>query len=75
MHIYNCLHTITDEESNEFVTNMFGTEDSTFVCIPEMQTQIRGIDCGLFVIAYMTSLAYGDNPSLTSYDQFKRGIT
>ena len=71
MHIYDSLHTTTDEESIEFITNMLGTEDSTYVCTPEMQTQIGGTDCGLFVIAYMTSLAYGDNPSLTGYDQFK----
>ena len=71
VHIYDSLHTTTDQESIELVTNMFGTEDSSFIHIPEMQTQIGGTDCGLFAIAYMISLAYGDDPSVTSYDQIK----
>ena len=50
---------------------MFGTEESSLVCNPEMQTQIGGTDCGLFVIVHMTSLAYRDDPSVTRYDQIK----
>ena len=50
---------------------MLGTEESSLVCNPEMQTGIGGTDCGLFVIVHMTSLAYRDDPSVTSYDQIK----
>ena len=70
MHIYDSLHTTTDEESTELVKNMFGTEDS-FVNIPKIQIQMGGADCGLFAIAYITSLAHGDDPSVISYEQIK----
>ena len=50
---------------------MFGTEESSLVCNPEMQAQIGGTDCGLFVIVHMTSIAYRDDPSVISYDQIK----
>ena len=70
VHIYDSLHTTTDEESTELVKNMFGTEDS-FVNIPKIQIQMGGADCGLFAIAYVTSLAHGDDPSVISYEQIK----
>ena len=71
VHIYDSLHTTNDEECIELVTNLFGTEDSSFVCIPKMQVQTGGTDCGLFAIAYMTSLAHGDNPFIICYEQIK----
>ena len=70
VHIYDSLHTTTDEESTELVKNMFGTEDS-FVNIPKIKIQMGGADCGLFAIAYVTSLAHGDDPSVISYEQIK----
>ena len=30
-----------------------------------------GADCGLFAIAYVTSLLHGDDPSVISYEQIK----
>ena len=35
------------------------------------QRQIGGSDCGLFAIAYATSICFGIDPSLCSYDQSK----
>lgn len=60
--MYDSLHKTIDEESIKLVTNTFGTEDSIFVCIPKMQIQTEDTECWLFAIAYMASLAYGDDP-------------
>ena len=70
VHIYDSPHTTIDEESIELVTNMFGCEDS-FVRVPKVQIQTGGTDCGLFAIANMTSLAYGIDPLVMSYEQRK----
>ena len=33
-----------------------------------MQQQANGVDCGVFAIAYGTSLAFDENPTLCSYN-------
>ena len=33
-----------------------------------VQQQGNGVDCGVFAIAYATSLAFGKSPSLCSYN-------
>ena len=71
VHIYDSLHTTIDEESVELVTNIFGNEDDSFVCVPNLQIQKGSMDCGLFAIAYMTTLANGKDPSVLSYEQSK----
>ena len=38
------------------------------VVINLMQQQGNGVDCGVFAVAYATSLAFGENPSLCSYN-------
>jgi len=44
------------------------------VCIPKVQTQKGGADCGLFAIANMTALAHGIDPLLVHYDQSKMRV-
>ena len=50
---------------------MFGVEDDSCVTIPSIQTQKCGTDCGLSVIANMTALVHGKDPSVVYYDQSK----
>ena len=38
------------------------------VVINSVQQQANGVDCGVFAIAYATSLAFGENPTLCSYN-------
>jgi len=67
MFAYDSLHATIDKESIALVMAMFGTEDDSFVCIPVVKTQ--NMDCGLFAIAYMTTLAYGEDPTEKRYRQ------
>ena len=39
------------------------------VIMKNMQKQNGSLDCGLFAIAVMTSLAHKENPSTVTYDQ------
>ena len=36
--------------------------------INSAQQQANGVDCGVFAIAYATSLVFGENPTLCSYN-------
>ena len=38
------------------------------IVINSVQQQENGVDCGVFALAYTTSLAFGENPSLCSYN-------
>jgi len=58
------LHAALNKQCIEQTTNMFGVEDDSFVCIPSVQTQNSTTDCGLFVIANMTVLVNGKDPSV-----------
>ena len=41
------------------------------ITIQRVQQQDNGVDCGLFALAFATSLAFGDDPCLTVYDSSK----
>ena len=44
-------------------------EKKITVCFPTVQTQCGGSDCGLFALAFATSLCSSENPSTVSYIQ------
>ena len=46
-------------------------ESSIEVVIQSVQQQRHGTDCGVFAIAFATSLGYGEDPSKTFYDTTK----
>ena len=54
-------------ESLEIVTKVFGT--NACVNVVDVPLQLGVTDCGLFVVAYMTSLAFGEYPSDIKYNQ------
>ena len=55
-------------ESLEIVTKVFGT-NAGCVNVVDVPLQLGVTDCGLFVVAYMTSLAFGEYPSDIKYNQ------
>ncbi len=46
-----------------------GNQGKLVVEISPVQQQEKGVDCGLFAIAFATDLAFGVNPAAASYDQ------
>jgi hypothetical protein len=58
---------------NELLINFFQVilpnEEKVSVSFENVQQQVGGNDCGLFALAFATSLCYKDVPSLIFYDQ------
>ena len=46
----------------------FCSKEELLLEIMPVQQQKNGVDCGLFAIAFATSLAFHEDPSVTSYD-------
>ena len=55
----------------ELVTNMFGIEDRSLICVPKEQIQTGDADCGLFAITCMTGLAHWSDLFVINYVQRK----
>ncbi|CAF3975988.1 unnamed protein product [Rotaria sordida] len=47
----------------------FPSEEQVALSFENVQQHIGGHDCGLFALAFATSLCYGDIPSSLFYDQ------
>ena len=45
-----------------------GIGQEVMITIQPVQQQQNSVDCGIFAIAFATSLAYGQNPAATTYD-------
>ena len=58
-----------DAETCTTVKQMFGLKKADDINMVAMQCQKGTKDCGLFAIAIMTSLVFGEDPSTVHYDQ------
>lgn len=79
VNVYDSLFKDLDEETMDTITNYFGTESKK--CRTEnkkckvkckmidVQVQKGSKDCGVFVIAFLTSLAYNQDPGQIVYNQ------
>ena len=66
MIVYDLVFTKLDAESRNTIMLMFSCSD--IVMVP-MQQQSGSTDCGVFVIAVMTSLVFDEDPSEITYQQ------
>ena len=71
VNIYDSMFSKLDVETRTTVKQMFGLKKADDINVVAMQCQKGSKDCGLFAIAVMTSLAFGEDPSTVSYDQDK----
>ena len=72
MNIYDSLFTSLDEETLATVNSYFGEKGSKRKVryrMQEVQKQIGTKDCGVFAIAFLTSLAYNQDPVEIQYCQ------
>ena len=71
-----CLFAALDEESADLILKIFqdhnGSDKKAItIVMKNFQRQERSVDCGLFTIAAMASLAHQEDPSTVTYDQKK----
>ena len=71
VNIYESMFSKLDVETRTTVKQMFGLRKADDINMVAMQCQKGSKDRGLFAIAAMTSLAFGEDPSTVSYDQDK----
>ena len=71
-------HYIFDSLSRKIIRDDIVKQIANYACSPatelllnieSVQQQRNGVDCGLFAIAFATSLAFGENPGDICYDQ------
>ena len=67
--IYNSLFTFPDAEVCWIVKNIFQTARNPSFVMVKMQKQNGSSDCGVFVIAAATSLAYGIDRANCNFQQ------
>ena len=53
----------------QFFQDILPDEEKVVLSFENVQQQVGNNDCGLFALAFVTSLCYGDIPSLLLYDQ------
>ena len=66
--VYDSVFKRLDIETRTTIMRMFGLKKSNEIMMP-MQQQEGSKDCGVFSIAFMTSLAYEEDPSDINYKQ------
>ena len=69
VNIYDSMFNKLDTETRITVKQMFGLKKADNINMVAMQCQKGSKDCGLFAIAVMTSLGFGEDPSIVNYDQ------
>ena len=70
VYIYDSVFDQLDDESSLLVKKMFANNSGTVeVYMSNMQKQHGGDDCGLFTIAAIVSLAFGEDPASVKYQQ------
>ena len=68
--LYDPLHTSLSSETKTIIAQLMRTEKpSVAVHIMNVSKHAGTQDCGQFAIAFMTSLAYGNNPTTEVYRQ------
>ena len=61
---------VSSQSLKQIACIMFVNKEITINVIP-VQMQQNGTDCGLFTIAFATSILHGDNPAIVKYDQMR----
>jgi len=69
--IYDTMFRKLDAETRTTIKQLFGLKKADFINMVAMQCQKGATDCGLFTIATMTSLVFGEDPGTVHYDQSK----
>ena len=71
VYVYDSLNsgTITTKTSEKLASMLQCDQPEIHIVIQSVQQQNNVVDCGVFAIAFTTSLAYGEDPSDIIYDQ------
>jgi Ulp1 family protease len=65
--VYDSVYSTVEKETKAIIAQMTSSEEPTI----QVQTikQSGGMDCGLYAIAFATSLTHGQNPCMACYQQ------
>ena len=61
---------VSSQSLKQIACIMFVNNEITIDVIP-VQMQQNGTDCGLFAIAFATSILHGEHPAIVKYDQMR----
>ena len=67
VNIYDTLFARLDAETQAIIKRMFTLKSVGSLNMVDMQCQKGASDCGLFAIAVMTSLLFGEDPAKVTY--------
>lgn len=68
VHVYDSLYSSIDQATAKLIQTNFHCSMLSIRLMP-CQKQVGAVDCGLFAIAFATSIAFGDDPSTRRYSQ------
>ena len=73
VYIYDSLSsgTVTYVSAAQIANFMNCSESAITTTFQPVQQQLNGVDCGVFAIAFATSLAFGEDPTQIAYDNRK----
>ena len=70
--VYDSIYRTINNDTDQIIYNLFQKgEQKPVIKVMNCQKQVGGKDCGLFAIAFVTSIAYGDDPVKTRFLQDK----
>ena len=68
--VYDSLHGRLDDHTKKIVADVMQcTDECIQILYPDVQDQSGASDCGLFAVAFATSLCYGEDPTTRGYAQ------
>ena len=76
VYVYDSLFEALNKESTNLILKIFqnhnGSDKNAFtIVMKKLQKQEESVDCGLFTIAAMASLAHQEDPNIVTYNQKK----
>lgn len=70
VYVYDSLHGKLDAHTKKVVADLMQSKaDQIEIRYADVQRQSGGSDCGLFALAFATTLCFGENPETISYTQ------
>ena len=71
LYLYDCLRKkhISKDVTAQIESYAYHPGPQLTILSKSVQQQGNGVDCGVYAIAFATSLAYGSNPEKESYDK------
>lgn len=69
VNVYDSLFNDLDAATYRLINNMFGGNDECKISMRKVQVQAGINDCGVFAIAFITSLVHGEQPCDVLYQQ------